>query len=243
MITLRSNSLVGVAHQDQVSKIDFQQCWRNVGLPILSRDSSNAPSAAAEGGHGGRRTIPTSAARRRSMRIAHGVLMSIAFVLFLPLGGILVRMLGPKDRIILHVTTQLSAYGFAIAGLGLEIWLGRYVRYLDYAHTVIGMVVLATMSIQALFGVVHHMQYKKSPHKLTWWRSASIHAWLGRVLLALAIINGGLGLMLADNTKGGRIAYGVVAGIIGLTYLTVIIQWLIKKRNESALLDSESYEI
>ena len=210
-------------------------------LSAFPRDS-NAPSAAAEGGHGGRRTIPTSASRRRSMRIAHGTLMSVAFVLVLPLGAILLRMLGPKHRVLIHAATQLSAYGLAIAGLGLGIWLGLYVRYLDYAHTVIGMAVLATMLLQALLGGTHHMQYKNSPKKTAW--GGLIHAWLGRALLALGIINGGLGLMLAENTKGGEIAYGVVAGVVGLMYLSVITLWLIRrKRGKTASLHSQSCEI
>lgn len=36
--------------------------------------------------------------------------------------------------------------------------------------------------------------------------------------MILAVINGGLGLQLAGNTKHGEIAYGVVAGVIALIY-------------------------
>jgi len=32
------------------------------------------------------------------------------------------------------------------------------------------------------------------------------------------MINGGLGLKLAGNTKGGEIAYGVVAGVVAVIY-------------------------
>lgn len=37
--------------------------------------------------------------------------------------------------------------------------------------------------------------------------------------MAAAIVNGGLGLKLAANTKNGEIAYGVVAGVVGLIYI------------------------
>ncbi len=37
--------------------------------------------------------------------------------------------------------------------------------------------------------------------------------------MLLAVVNGGLGLKLANNTKNGEIAYGVVAGVIGLIYI------------------------
>lgn len=38
----------------------------------------------------------------------------------------------------------------------------------------------------------------------------------------MAIINGGLGLQLAANSRAGEIAYGVVAGIMGVIYVLVL---------------------
>lgn len=49
------------------------------------------------------------------------------------------------------------------------------------------------------------------------------HVWLGRVILTLGIINGGLGFMLADNTRTGPIAYGVIAAIFFAVYVYAII--------------------
>lgn len=37
--------------------------------------------------------------------------------------------------------------------------------------------------------------------------------------MAAAVVNGGLGLELAKNTKNGEFAYGVVAGVMGLVYI------------------------
>jgi hypothetical protein len=37
------------------------------------------------------------------------------------------------------------------------------------------------------------------------------------------IVNGGLGLQLAGNSKGGMIGYGVVAGIVGVLYLVLVV--------------------
>jgi hypothetical protein len=39
--------------------------------------------------------------------------------------------------------------------------------------------------------------------------------------MILAIINGGFGLKLAANSKNGEIAYGVVAGVMGVGYILV----------------------
>jgi len=41
--------------------------------------------------------------------------------------------------------------------------------------------------------------------------------------MALAIINGGLGLKLAANSRGGNIAYGVVSGVVTLAYVAFVV--------------------
>ena len=39
----------------------------------------------------------------------------------------------------------------------------------------------------------------------------------------MGMINGGLGLMLSQNTVKGEIAYGVIAGLMWLTWMTVAV--------------------
>jgi hypothetical protein len=75
------------------------------------------------------------------------------------------------------------------------------------------------MLFQPVFGILHHRRILKTQKrgKLT-----LIHVWYGRVLILLGMINGGLGLKLAANTNPGKIAYGVVVGLMGATYLAVI---------------------
>lgn len=46
------------------------------------------------------------------------------------------------------------------------------------------------------------------------------------------IINGGFGLSLADNTKGGTIAYGVVAGVMWILWMAVILIAFIRSRGK-----------
>ena len=41
--------------------------------------------------------------------------------------------------------------------------------------------------------------------------------------MTLGIINAGLGLMLSGNTVKGEIAYGVIAGVIWVTWMAVVI--------------------
>ena len=60
----------------------------------------------------------------------------------------------------------------------------------------------------------------KRRHARTRWATA--HVWFGRIVITLGIINGGLGLELSGNTKKGEIAYGVVAGVVWLLWMTVV---------------------
>jgi len=59
-----------------------------------------------------------------------------------------------------------------------------------------------------------------------------IHLWLGRIVLALGIIDGGLGFRLSDTLKGPKwsdgwkIAYGVLGGFVWIVYVGVCIVWV-----------------
>jgi len=46
------------------------------------------------------------------------------------------------------------------------------------------------------------------------------------------MINGGLGLQLANNTTGGKIAYSVVAGISGTSFIGLIVWSEMRRRKE-----------
>jgi hypothetical protein len=47
---------------------------------------------------------------------------------------------------------------------------------------------------------------------------------MGRILITLGMINGGLGLLLADNaSRGEKIAYGVIAGFIWLLWMVIAV--------------------
>jgi hypothetical protein len=41
--------------------------------------------------------------------------------------------------------------------------------------------------------------------------------------MILAVINGGLGLQLAANTRSGEIVYGVLAGVMAVLYVVVVV--------------------
>ncbi|RVD84103.1 uncharacterized protein DFL_005871 [Arthrobotrys flagrans] len=195
---------------------------------ISKRQNVDGPdSAAGEPGHGGRRTIKTTPTQRRTFRIAHGTIMGVAFTIGFPSGAIFIRVLQPPNHVYIHAATQIFSTAMAFTGMGLGIWLGLNVRYLDYLHTIIGFAVMACLVIQPIIGLIHHIRYKKV-QRSTWW--GFVHRWYGRVIVVLGIVNGGLGLLLAENTRAGEIAYAAVAGLAGFTYLMVVVQWLLRTR-------------
>lgn len=90
---------------------------------------------------------------------------------------------------------------------------------LSDSHVIIGLLLLGLFFFQPLLGQLHHIMFKKH-HRRTIW--SQIHIWLGRAAILLGIVNGGLGLDLADNTSAGRIVYIVMAALAGVTYIAAI---------------------
>jgi hypothetical protein len=168
--------------------------------------------------------------------------MVLTFTIWFPFSAIVMHT---THHVYLHAAVQSFAYVNAIAGLGLGIWLGRNVRYLDYAHTVIGMAVMVALALQVAQGVWTHWWFvagrererekEKDMPMPTADNTGKVmrmrriftrgfaHRWLGRCLVALGIVNSGLGLKLARNAKGGEITYGIVAGLVGVTYLVLLL--------------------
>jgi hypothetical protein len=78
---------------------------------------------------------------------------------------------------------------------------------------------VTSLAFQPIAGYVHHLIYKKTGRRTFW---APLHVWWGRIVITVGIINGGLGTQLSDNTVKGEIAYGVIAGVIWLTWVGVV---------------------
>jgi hypothetical protein len=79
--------------------------------------------------------------------------------------------------------------------------------------------VVVALLIQPFIGLLHHRRFVSSQKQSFW---TFLHLWYGRTLILLGIINGGLGLQLAANTKRGMIAYSVLGGITGASLCALI---------------------
>ena len=99
------------------------------------------------------------------------------------------------------------------------------------AHPIIGIVVVALLGLQPVFGWLHHRHFTKHQGRGI---ISHIHIWYGRALILLGVINGGLGLQLAGDTSGAWvIAYSVVAGIMFITYVLSVFIGSRRKRRMS----------
>lgn len=85
-------------------------------------------------------------------------------------------------------------------------------------HPIIGIVVFALIAFQPALGYVHHRQFKRTQRRTL---VSYLHLWNGRVLIVLGIVNGGLGLRVADAPDMAKLAYTIVAAVLGAAWLLV----------------------
>lgn len=132
----------------------------------------------------------------------------------------------------------------------MGIYLVRELSVAEYSlwsdpHTKIGVGILILALLMPFLGLVHHSMYKKRAvqFKLGGPRPGRtapgyLHLWLGRILIPLGMVNGGLGLRLdsespyGDKSKTKMIAYGVVCGIIFLIYVIFVVTGEMRRSRE-----------
>jgi hypothetical protein len=205
--------------------------------PPTKRESLPYCDEISNGGNSNAGFTPISESRsggnQRSMLIAHGVLASLAFVILFPAGSIAIRLASFPGVVWLHAAFQVFAYLVYIAAFGLGVYLARGLKVLNSYHPIIGIVVMVVLFFQPILGFLHHALFKKYSHRTIW---SYAHIWVGRIAITLGIINGGLGLKLADSmnmsSRSGMIAYGVIAGFMWLAWVAAM--FIGERRRKSA---------
>ncbi|KAL4993323.1 hypothetical protein BDV10DRAFT_199707 [Aspergillus recurvatus] len=166
--------------------------------------------------------------------IAHGFVMSIAFVLLFPFFGLLVALpvRGAVARV--HAPLQVFTLFLVIAGMGLGIKMGTDSDITDHAHPILGLIVIGLLVLfQPAMGLLQHLHFRRTGKKSIF---AILHRWLGRLAIILGIITGGLGFRLAGiesnpyTPKSAVIAYSVIAGVMGLVYVAVQVLRAVRER-------------
>lgn len=159
---------------------------------------------------------------------------------FFPVGGIVIRLASFRGLWLVHGLFQIFAYLLYIAGAGIGLWVRKHSTFdlpplitsnqmisarrqlLHDPHPIIGIILLVLIFFQPFLGFLHHFMFKKHSRRVVW---SYGHIWLGRIIITLGIINGGLGLRLARRapvappSRGAIIGYSVVAGLIWLVYV------------------------
>ncbi|ESZ99321.1 hypothetical protein SBOR_0283 [Sclerotinia borealis F-4128] len=191
--------------------------------PFLTTGSVPTPSQTSSGANDAT-TGPSDAGR---VAIAHGVLASLAYVILFPSGAIAIRIFSFRNLLWLHAGWMITAYMIVLASVGMGVWMAYSYQALGTAHSITGLVVAGCLLLQPISGLTHHLLYKRHGSRNF---ATYPHVWWGRAILSLGIINGGLGLRLADNSKKGEIAYGVIAGFMWTLWMAAILLAAAKSR-------------
>jgi hypothetical protein len=150
-------------------------------------------------------------------------MISVMVILF-PSFALGVHLLPSSRAVVLHAWLQLFTLALAIAGfaLGISLSVNIYPITSTSYHQIIGIIVVSSLILfQPALGFLQHRYWRKTGEKGVF---AYAHRWLGRTIITLGIVNAGLGFLFTGigssiAPKGAVIAYGVVAGIVGIGYI------------------------
>ncbi|KAJ5772664.1 hypothetical protein N7520_003193 [Penicillium odoratum] len=171
-------------------------------------------------------------------KIAHGVLMVVAFIILFPFSALLLHLSSASNTVTIHGGLQLFALVVSIAGLGLGVSMAQQIHNLVHYHIIIGIVVIAGLVLfQPAMGLLQHRFFRKTGGKGPF---AYIHRWFGRIMIVLGVINVGLGFQFTgvgdpDAPRGAVIAVAVIAGVVDVFYiLTLGYVNMVRRRGASA---------
>ncbi|KAK3318162.1 hypothetical protein B0H66DRAFT_602762 [Apodospora peruviana] len=164
-------------------------------------------------------------------RTVHGIVASVAMVGLFPLGSMLMRVLPGRIALWVHAIFQVLSLCVYVAGAGLGIYLVRMVQIplgggslltneATRYHPIIGLVILAVLLIQPIIGYIHHRRYKKLLRRQSW---SYLHIFNGRIAITVGIINGGLGLNLANASAFHKRVYIIVAAVMWGLWMVIAI--------------------
>lgn len=172
--------------------------------------------------------------RLTKIRTIHGAILAITFVVLFPTFASLLHLLPSSKPVVkIHASLQAISATLAIVGFGLGIYLNSQVTIKGKYHQTIGFIVIILLVIvQPILGIRHHVLFRRTQRK-TW--LAYAHRWQGRIMLSLGVVNGGIGYNLSrtgpsGGPRGALIAYGVVAGIVYVSYFGMLTFKAFKQR-------------
>lgn len=204
--------------------------------PFVQQSDSSSPSSTASSGP----SVPVASSGSNSnsasstisdntlnLRRSHGIIMSVTFVLLFPLAALTLYLPFAKRVLLVHAPLQIIGTILMIVGLATGVILGKRINELDAYHMVIGYIVVASLLLfQPLLGLLQHIYFRRHQSRSV---MGIVHQGLGRLMITLGIINGGLGFHITGPVgsryvpRGAVIAYGVIAGLVALFYVAVVV--------------------
>ncbi|KAI0125580.1 hypothetical protein BJ170DRAFT_439046 [Xylariales sp. AK1849] len=229
------SSLASTDKNEGISQHDAHSSW-TIDLTKATVTSDSNPFVSASGNNTSSDNSTDSSSSSgvvdndssqdpQRMISAHGVIMSIVFVILYPLGSILMPLLG---KWIIHAAWQFVTFILMWIGFGLGYVASQriFIKF-EATHTVFGTVIVCLMVLQPVLGYLHHAYYVKHQKRGL---VSYAHIAYGRSLMLLGVVNGGLGLQLAGAGNNLVIAYAVIAAIIGVLYAGVKLFTTFRKR-------------
>jgi hypothetical protein len=169
----------------------------------------------------------TTTGPNNTIRTAHATIMSLVFIVMFPLAALTIYLPHTQKVRLIHAPLQVVSIILMIAGLALGVELGKQVSLLDGYHQIIGYIVFAWMVIvQPALGLGQHLNFRKNGTRSP---MGAGHRWLGRIMIALGVVNGGLGFHQTGPVGSlyvpnyAVIVYSVFAVVVFLIYMAVIV--------------------
>lgn len=208
---------------------------------LTTSTSSTSPTSSNPSNPNSPQPIVTTTSTESSdrKRIAHATIMIIAMVVLFPSFALSIHLLPSTRAVALHGYFQLFTLALTIIGFGLGISLSVNLYPITGSsyHQIIGIIVVSFLTLfQPAMGLLQHRYWRKSGKKSVF---AYAHRWLGRTMIVLGIVNAGLGFRFTGigttlAPKGAVIAYGVVAGIVGIGYILTVVFLSYRQRRASS---------
>lgn len=112
-----------LAQHDAMASFQFDLADATGGNSLNPFAAEGGASAPISSGNGGSSDIENEIKLAGRVRKAHGIIMSLAFVIVYPLGAIIIRLLSFSGLVWVHAATQIFSYLLALTGLGLGVYI------------------------------------------------------------------------------------------------------------------------
>jgi len=162
----------------------------------------------------------------------HGLIMTVAFLVFYPIGAILIRS-GDSRAFNFHWTTQAFASVFVVLGAIIGVMQSSSI---SVAHQYLGFAIMASIALQILLGWRQHVRWLRTMTK-SWFNTG--HIWLGRTVLGAGYVNLVLGMILRQYGRATMLGL-VVAIFAEVAVLFLMMGRLKRVRKEEEVRPGQS---